>query len=255
LGGRSVGPWLSAVGYGTAYFSAVVFVGFAGQFGWRFGISAIWIGLGNAFIGALLSWVVLGRRTRTMTQHLGSATMPEFFNSRYESVNLKKLSAIIVFVFMIPYSASIFNGLSRIFAMAFDIDFRLCIIIMAAIAGFYVVIGGYMATVINDAIQGSITLIGVIMIITAVISNYGGFMGALDSLAHIPADPGMAVQSPGVFASIFGPDPISLVGVVILTSLGVWGLPQMLQKFYAVKNEQAIMPGAVMSTAFCLCVA
>ena len=79
LGGRSVGPWLTAFAFGTSYFSAVIFVGYAGQFGWNFGLSSTWIGLGNAFIGSLLAWTVLGRRTRVMTQHLGSRTMPDFF--------------------------------------------------------------------------------------------------------------------------------------------------------------------------------
>lgn len=78
LGGRSVGPWLTAFAYGTSYFSAVVFVGYAGQFGWKYGLSSTWIGIGNALIGSLLAWVILGRRTRIMTNHLEAATMPDF---------------------------------------------------------------------------------------------------------------------------------------------------------------------------------
>ena len=77
LGGRNVGPWLTAFAYGTSYFSAVIFVGYAGQFGWKFGIASTWVGIGNAVLGSLLAWLVLGRRTRIMTQHLHSATMPE----------------------------------------------------------------------------------------------------------------------------------------------------------------------------------
>ena len=79
LGGRAVGPWLTAFAYGTSYFSAVVFVGYAGQFGWKYGVSATWAGIGNAIIGSLLAWVVSGRRTRIMSQPLDSATMPQFF--------------------------------------------------------------------------------------------------------------------------------------------------------------------------------
>ena len=70
LGGRSVGPWLTAFAYGTSYFSAVVFVGYAGQFGWKYGMSSTWIGVGNAVIGSLLAWLVLGKRTKMMTQHI-----------------------------------------------------------------------------------------------------------------------------------------------------------------------------------------
>ncbi|MDR2016220.1 MAG: sodium:solute symporter, partial [Burkholderiales bacterium] len=146
LAGRSIGPWLTAFAYGTTYFSAVVFVGYAGQFGWKFGTSAVWIGLGNAFIGSLLAWVILGRRTRIMTHHLNSATMPEFFGSRFDSKLIKIGASIIIFVFLIPYTASLYNGLSRLFAMAFGIDFSICIIAMAALTAIYVVAGGYFAT-------------------------------------------------------------------------------------------------------------
>ncbi|MDO4513149.1 MAG: sodium:solute symporter, partial [Lachnospiraceae bacterium] len=169
LGGRSVGPWLTAFAYGTSYFSAVVFIGYAGQFGWKYGIASTWIGLGNALIGSLLAWVVLGRRTRIMTQHLNSATMPEFFGQRFDSTPLKIGASIIVFIFLIPYTASLYNGLSRLFGMAFDIDYTTCIILMAVLTGIYVIAGGYMATAINDFIQGIIMLFGIIMVIAAVL--------------------------------------------------------------------------------------
>lgn len=142
LGGRSVGPWLTAFAYGTSYFSAVVFVGYAGQFGWKYGIASTWIGLGNAFIGSLLAWVVLGRRTKVMTQHLGSKTMPDFFGARYDSKALKVTASAIVFVFLIPYTASVYNGLSRLFGMAFDIPYTYCVIVMAVFTALYVILGG-----------------------------------------------------------------------------------------------------------------
>ena len=123
LGGRAVGPWLTAFAYGTSYFSAVVFVGYAGQFGWKYGIACTWIGIGNAVIGSLLAWVVLGRRTKVMTQHLGSKTMPDFFGERYDSKAIKITASVIVFIFLIPYTASVYNGLSRLFGMAFDIPY------------------------------------------------------------------------------------------------------------------------------------
>ena len=180
-----MGPWLTAFAYGTSYFSAVVFVGYAGQFGWRFGISATWAGIGNAVIGSLLAWVVLGRRTRIMTQHLDSATMPQFFGERFGSRGLKIGASVIIFVFLIPYTASLYNGLSRLFGMAFDIDYSVCIILMAVLTAIYVIAGGYMATAINDFIQGIIMLVGIAAVIAAVIGSKGGFMEALDGLARV----------------------------------------------------------------------
>ena len=251
LGGRSVGPWLTAFAYGTSYFSAVVFVGYAGQFGWKYGIAATWAGLGNAFIGSLLAWVVLGRRTRVMTQHLDSATMPEFFGKRFDSKALKLAASAIIFIFLIPYTASLYNGLSRLFGMAFDIDYSICVIVMAILTGVYVIAGGYMATAINDFIQGIIMLVGIAAVILAVLNSQGGFLASLEKLARVQGDSAI----PGVYASFFGPDPVNLLGVVILTSLGTWGLPQMVQKFYAIKSETAISKGTVISTAFALVVA
>ncbi len=250
LGGRSVGPWLTAFAYGTSYFSAVIFVGYAGQFGWKYGVAATWIGLGNAFIGSLLAWVVLGRRTRLQSQHLNTATMPEYFGRRYKSNALKIFASIIVFVFLIPYTASLYNGLSRLFEMAFPgVSYNSCVIVMAVLTGIYVIAGGYMATAINDFIQGIIMIIGIVAVIGAVLSGHGGFMGSLTELANVEH------EIPGVYASFFGPDPIGLASVVILTSLGTWGLPQMVQKFYAIKSEKNIAKGTIISTAFAVVVA
>ena len=253
LGGRSVGPWLTAFAYGTSYFSAVIFVGYAGQFGWKFGVASTWIGLGNAFIGSLLAWVLLGRRTRIMTQHLGSATMPQFFEKRFGSKTLKLLSSLIIFVFLIPYTASLYNGLSRLFGMAFDVDYTVCIVVMAILTAVYVIAGGYMATAVNDFIQGVVMLVGIVAIIAAVLKINGGFMGSLEALSFVK-DETVSSQN-GVFASFFGPDPFGLLCVVILTSLGTWGLPQMVQKFYAIKSEKDIHKGTVISTVFAVIVA
>ena len=253
LGGRSVGPWLTAFAYGTSYFSAVVFVGYAGQFGWKYGIAATWAGIGNAIIGSLLAWVVLGRRTRIMTQHLDSSTMPQFFGRRFNSKSLKICASLIIFVFLIPYTASLYNGLSRLFGMAFSIDYSVCIILMAVLTAVYVIAGGYMATAINDFIQGMIMLVGIVAVIAAVLASKGGFMEAYQSLAQVSDD--TVSTAPGVFASFFGPDPLNLMFVVILTSLGTWGLPQMVQKFYAIKDESAIQKGTIISILFALVVA
>lgn len=253
LGSRSVGAWFTAFAYGTSYFSAVILVGYSGQFGWKYGISSTWIGLGNALIGSYMAWTILGRRTRIMTQHLGSKTMPDFFMKRYNSRGLKIGAAIIIFVFLIPYAASLYNGLSRLFSMAFSVDYTVCIAIMALLTAVYVIAGGYMATVINDFIQGIIMFFGIIAIIAAVLNGFGGFSEAMENLAKV-SDVSVS-SAPGIFTSFFGPAPFDLLCVVILTSLGTWSLPQMTQKFYAIRDEKAIEKGTVISTLFAVVVA
>lgn len=250
LGGRNVGPWLTAFAYGTSYFSAVVFVGYAGQFGWKYGLASTWIGIGNAILGSLLAWVVLGRRTRIMTKHLHAATMPDFFGKRFKSNPLRIAASAIVFVFLIPYTASLYNGLSRLFEMSFHIPYAVCVILMATLTGVYVILGGYMATAINDFIQGIIMIGGIIAVVGAVLNGQGGFIEAVKNLSVLESDVPVTLGQQGAFTSFFGPDPANLLGVIVLTSLGTWGLPQMVHKFYTIKDEKAVKTGTIISTLF-----
>ena len=253
LGGRSVGPWLTAFAFGTSYFSAVVFVGYAGQFGWKYGLSSAWIGIGNAVIGSLLAWILLGRRTKLMTQHIESRTMPDFFGTRFDSQGLRVVASVIAFVFLIPYTAGVYKGISTLFEMGFGIPYEYCVVIMAILTAVYVILGGYKATAMNDFIQGIIMLFGIVAVIIAVLNAQGGLVAAVDKLAVLPSDADPTVN--GGFASWFGPDPWGLLGVVILTSLGTMGLPQMVGKFYSITDESAIRRGTIISTVFALIVA
>ena len=253
LGGRSVGPWLTAFAFGTSYFSAVVFVGYAGQFGWKYGLSSTWIGVGNAVIGSLLAWLLLGRRTKLMTQHIESRTMPDFFGTRFDSQGLRVVASVIAFVFLIPYTAGVYKGISTLFEMGFGIPYEYCVVIMAILTAVYVILGGYKATAMNDFIQGIIMLFGIVAVIGAVINAQGGLVAAVEKLSLIPSDADATVN--GGFASWFGPDPWGLLGVVILTSLGTMGLPQMVGKFYSITDESAIKRGTIISTVFAFIVA
>ncbi len=253
LGGRNVGAWLTAFAFGTSYFSAVVFVGYAGQFGYKYGLSSSWIGIGNAIIGSLLAWILLGRRTRTMTQHIQSRTMPDFFGTRFDSQGLRVVASIIVFVFLIPYTAGVYKGISTLFEMGFGIPYQWCVILMAALTAVYVILGGYKATAINDFVQGIIMLFGIVAVIMAVLASKGGFSLAVDQLAQLPSD--TDPNANGLFADILGPDPWNLLGVVVLTSLGTWGLPQMVGKFYSITDDAAIKRGTIISTIFAIVVA
>ena len=253
LGGRAVGPWLSAFAYGTSYFSAVVFVGYAGQFGWKYGLSSAWIGIGNAVIGSLLAWLVLGRRTKLMTQHIESRTMPDFFGTRFASQGLRVMASIIAFVFLIPYTAGVYKGISTLFEMGFGISYEYCVVLMALLTAVYVILGGYKATAINDFFQGVIMLFGIVIVIAAVLNTQGGLAAAVGKMSELPVDG--TQETAGQLTSLFGPDPWSLLGVVVLTSLGTWGMPQMVGKFYSITDEKAIRRGTVISTLFAFVVA
>jgi len=243
LGGRTLGPWVSAVAYGTSYFSAVIFIGFAGTQGWQFGLNALWIALGNGLIGAGLAWLVLARRTRRMTQNLDTMTMPEFLQERYGAKHLKPLAASVIFFFLLPYSASVFKGLGHLFEKVFGIPYDIALLIMIAFTGVYLILGGYFAIAIADFIQGIIMFAGAAIMVAVITGKGGGFFAMLGQAAeayqlHIPPD-----KQPTV---------LTIASLVFMTSFGTWGLPQMTQKFYAIKNEQVIPKAAIVTTVFAL---
>lgn len=250
LGGRNVGPWLSAFAYGTSYFSAVIFIGYAGSFGWQFGVSALWIGIGNALIGSLIPWLLLGRRTRLITQKMKSATMPDFFGKRFNSKPLKIFASFIVFIFLVPYTAALYNGLSSLFSAAFGFDqYWVWILIISLITGAYVILGGLMSTSVNSFVQGLIMLVGIVLVIFFALEKNGGLIESMEKLANDPINGGWQ------YSSLFGDKPVRLIFVILLTSLGAWGLPQMVSKFYSISNENQVKKGTIISTLFALVVA
>lgn len=243
LANRSLGPWVSAFAYGTTYFSAVLFVGYAGRIGWGFGLSSLWIVVGNAIVGSLLAWVVLAKKTRQVTEKLGTMTMPEFLEKRYDSHFLKVFSAFIIFIFLMPYSASVYMGLSYLFDAVVGIPYFYALLLMAALTGTYLIMGGYFAVSINGLVQGIIMFFGALLLIFFVLSRpeVGGLTQAIANLRAINPKLVSVVGAPGFW---------SLFGLVVLTSLGAWGLPQMVQKFYSIKNEKVIFAATVIATIF-----
>ena len=256
IGGRNIGAWMTAFAYGTTYFSAVVFVGYAGQHGWNIGIGAIWIGIGNAVLGCLLSWLLFANRTRKMTKHLEAKTMPEYFEKRYASKGMKIMAAIVIFVFLVPYSAAVYKGLSSLFSAVFPgVETWVWMMIIACLTAVYLVVGGYVATAYTDLVQGIVMIVGVVCLIGAVLGhgNVGGLTGLMENLGKFESLPGDPNPTTGdQLTSIFGGSSFRFLCFnIMLTSFGTWGLPQMIGKFYAIKDTAAIKRGTVISTVFC----
>lgn len=251
VGGRRMGAWLSAFSYGTTYFSAVIFVGYAGRFGWSFGISAFWIGIGNAILGSLVAWLLLAERTRKLSLELDASTMADLIGRRYKSKRLETLSAGIIFVFLIPYSASVYQGLGyilqRFFAGTFMQDLKVSMFVIAIVTSVYIFFGGYVSTAVNSLIQGIIMLAGVVFMVQRVITVSGGMSAALDTLASLPS-----AGDAGALASVFGPKPFDLLVLVLMTSIGTFGLPQMVSKYKGIRDRKAVRLGTIMSTLFAL---
>lgn len=254
LGGRKIGAWVSAFAYGTSYFSAVIFVGYAGQHGWNIGLGSIWIGIGNAVLGCLLAWLLLAKRTRTMTHTLSVKTMPEFFESRYDSTAMKIVAAVIIFVFLVPYSAAVYKGLGSMFTTIFPtVSVNTWILIIAVLTAIYLVLGGYVATAYTDFVQGIIMIVGVFAMVIAIVKTpaVGGFGGLMESLRAIP-DNGDGITGAQITSIWGGSSWKFLCTNILLTSFGTWGLPQMVSKYYAIKDTKSIKTATIVSTAFAL---
>jgi solute:Na+ symporter, SSS family len=266
LGGRSVGPWISAFAYGTSYFSAVLFIGFGGKIGWGYGLNGLWIAIGNAFVGTLAAWLVLGGRTRRMTQNLDAMTVPEFLHERFEGRHIKMFTAMIIFIFLIPYAAAVFKGLGYLFEANFHIPYTLALFIMIGITGVYLILGGYFAVTLADFVQGLIMIVGAIVMMAVLTSKaneimgthgiLGGFTAAAQSYDNWHATlPPPKVATTSLLNGLITlpakpPAMIGLIGLITLTSLGTWGMPKMTQKFYAIKDETFIVKAAIVTTIF-----
>ena len=247
-GKRGLGGWMTAFAYGTTYFSAVIFIGYAGKFGAQYGLASVWIGVGNAILGALFAWLVLAKRTKNMTTRLGAKTMPEFFEKRYGSKGLKLTSAVVIFVFLIPYSASVYNGLSSLFGIVFGIPGWVISIILALLTALYLFFGGYFATALSDFIQGIIMLVGVAVMVICFM-NHENVGWDLSELVSNPELNWFTFSSSST--GLYG-NTVSLISLILLTSFGVWALPQTIHKYYAVRDGKAIKQGTIVSTLFAL---
>lgn len=245
IGGRKIGAWMSAFAYGTSYFSAVIFIGYAGKNGWDIGFASIWIGIGNAIFGCLLAWLILAKKTRRMTHNLGSRTMPEFFEGRYGSSPMKIYSAIVIFIFLVPYSSAVYKGLGSMFNTIFpDVSVNVCMLIVAVLTAIFLVLGGYVAAAYTDFVQGIIMIFGTILMVFLITyhSKVGGFVGAYEKIKSID------VQLVSPFG---GANWKFLLTNILLTSFGTWGLPQMVSKYYAIKDDKATIKRAtIVSTVF-----
>ncbi len=246
VGGRNAGAWMSAFSYGTAYFSAVMFIGYAGGTGWKYGIWGVLPGIGNAIIGSLFAWLVLAKRTRSVTRQKGITSMPQLFEKTFDSKAMKLFSAIVIFVFLIPYSASVYKGLTSVCSVLLGVDETVCMLVIAAASAVIVIAGGYIAALRADFVQGAVMLVGVIALIVSVINSdeVGGLTQGIKN---------MVTETNGL--GLTAKDHIGLWATVFMTSFGTWGLPQMVHKYYGIKDDKEVKHGTVISTFFAFVVA
>ena len=249
VGGRNAGAWISALSYGTAYFSAVMFIGYSGGSGWNFGLWSVLVGLGNAVFGSLLAWLVLANRTRSLTRQHHIKSMPQLFEKRFKSPAMRLFSCVVIFIFLIPYSASVYKGLSSVCSVILGIDEQVCMVIIAIASALLLVLGGYMATLKADFVQGLVMMVGVAALIVLIVLSpqVGGLTNGLSNM--------VSYMESHEMAPLPASSAISLIATILMTSFGTWGLPQMIHKYYGIRDKKEVKRGVVISTVFALLVA
>lgn len=257
LGGRNLGPWMSAFAFGTTYFSSVLFIGYAGKLGWAFGIHTMWIVIGNTIIGTILSWLFLAGRTREMTARLNALTMPAFLRARFDSKGLQLIGALAIFIFLVPYSASVLMGLSYLFKVTLGWEYNPTLYFLTALTALYLVMGGYFAVAISDFVRGILEFAGVMLMVYLLTKMLGGFSNTTHGLL---SDPKMAPALMAVATKHLGsgvtaialPGIITLISLVLITSFGPWSLPQMVQKFYSIRKKADVRRAMIIAGVFSL---
>lgn len=249
VGGRSAGAWISALSYGTAYFSAVMFIGYSGGSGWSYGLWSVLVGIGNAVFGSLLAWLVLANRTRAVTRKYDIKSMPQLFDTRFKSPAMRLFACVVIFVFLIPYSASVYKGLTSVCSVILGINEQVCMVIIAIASALLLVLGGYIATLKADFVQGFVMMIGVSALIVLVVLSpqVGGLSNGLSNM--------MDYMKGHEMAPLSGKSAVALVSTILMTSFGTWGLPQMVHKYYGIRDGKEVKRGTIISTVFALLVA
>ncbi|OYD15644.1 hypothetical protein CH330_05275 [candidate division WOR-3 bacterium JGI_Cruoil_03_51_56] len=239
LGSRSIGPWVTAFSFVSAYYSSVVIIG-GGGFGYKFGMATLWIGATNVVVGTLLAWIILGRRTRKMTGRLRSITMPEFFARRYRSSAARLISALVITIFLILYSVAILKGMGHAFEVLVSIPYLYGILLSGLMIIIYVSLGGYLAVVWTGFFQGWIMLFGLVLLTIMALGKVGGLEQLFSRLGEINS--GKYLYTPGIWGWA------GLVSYSMIVSFGVWGMPQLVTRFYSIKSSSVLKLGTILAT-------
>jgi SSS family solute:Na+ symporter len=238
LGGRTLGPWVTALSFIAVYFSSVLIIG-GGAFGYKYGMATIWIGAINVLVGCTLCWIVLGKRVRTMTESLGVQTISGFFAKRYNSPAAGIFSAAIIFLFLIIYNVSVVKGMANAFEVLMNLPYWGGVLISGLVIIFYVVLGGYMAVVWTSVVQAWVMIASLLLLLWRTVGAVGGMSAGMERLQATGAG---YVDTPGVWGWA------GLISFSLVVSFGVWGMPQLVIRFYSIKDTKTFRLGTIIVT-------
>ncbi len=250
LGGRKLGPVVTAMSAEASDMSSWLLMGLPGV-AYLTGVAdAGWTAIGLA-VGTYFNWLIVARRLRNYSAHIGAITIPDFFTNRYKEQKhiLTAMAALIIIIFFVPYTASGFAACGKLFATIFGVDYHVAMIISAIVIVGYTVTGGFTAASTTDLVQSIIMSIALIVVLIFGVKQAGGMEAVIDNASKIPGYISMT--------ETFNPETghSSVYSALTIAStfawgLGYFGMPHILLRFMAIESDKKIKTSRRIATVW-----
>ena len=247
LGGRKLGPWVTAMSAEASDMSSWLLMGLPGVAlmtavaGNTTGFAeAVWTAIGLG-VGTYLNFLLVARPVRLYSERTGSTTIPSFLSDRFGDKKglLTAIAAVVIVVFFVPYTASGFSAIGKLLNSIFGVDYHVAMVVGSIVLVAYTVIGGFLAASVTDLVQSIVMTVALFVVIGFGVENAGGVSAIRDTiLSH------EGISSLGQYFSLFGTDGKSYGLLPIVSTLawglGYFGMPHILLRFMAIEDEQKL---------------
>ena len=240
LGGRKLGPFVTAMSAEASDMSSWLLMGLPGV-AYLTGIcDAAWTAIGLA-VGTYINWLVVAKRIRVYTHNLGAITIPDFFSKRYDDKKniLNFIAALIIIVFFIPYTASGFAACGKLFSSLFGVDYLPAMVVSAIVIVCYTTLGGFLAASTTDFVQSIIMSVALIVVLTFGISSAGGFDAVISNAKELPGYLSLNAMYDAGTGEAVDYGFITIVST-LAWGLGYFGMPHVLLRFMAIEEKEKL---------------
>ena len=240
LGGRKLGPFVTAMSAEASDMSSWLLMGLPGV-AYLTGLAeASWTAIGLA-VGTYLNWLIVARRIRRYSHRLNAITVPQFFSKRWgdDRCLLSAIAALVIIIFFIPYTASGFSACGKLFSTLFDMNYVTAMLISAAVIVIYTVMGGFLAASFTDLIQSIIMTVALIVVLGFGVTQAGGLDAVAENARSMAGYLSLtSIHDPATGGS----NPYSLLTICSLLAwgLGYFGMPHILVRFMAIEDEKKL---------------
>jgi sodium/proline symporter len=250
LGGRKLGPFVTAMSAEASDMSSWLLMGLPGV-AYISGLGeAAWTAIGLA-IGTYLNWLLVARRVREYSHQVDAITIPDFFNKRYHDKRrlLGGIAAVVIIIFFIPYTASGFAACGKLFSSLFGIDYFTAMLISAAVIVAYTTLGGFLAASTSDFIQSIVMTIALVVVLVFGIKTAGGFDNVIENSKEMAG-----YLSLGAVHDAAGNQSVDYGFITIVSTLawglGYFGMPHVLLRFMAIEERDKLVTSRRIATTW-----